>query len=193
MFKNTAKGFTLIELLIVIAVLGILAVAVLAAINPIEQINRSKDTGSRSDAEQLIGAIDRFYASKGYYPWVTSASITAISQDWDEVDSVWNDGATSVLGKLAASGTEELKASFVSKVTNSEYNQMRVYNEGAQGSSTYICFLPKSNNFESDAGDRCKGSGGSAVPVDYPDEACPGGTGDTAPCPAAKTCWSCLP
>jgi len=187
MFKNAAKGFTLIELLIVIAVLGILAVAVLAAINPIEQINRSKDTGSRSDAEQLIGAIDRFYASKGYYPWVTSASITAFSQGWDQVDSGWTDGTTSVLGKLAASGTEELKASFVSKVTNPEYNQMRVYNEGAQGSSTYVCFLPKSNNFESDAGDRCSGTGDSAVPSDYPDEACP------TTCSSLKTCWSCLP
>ncbi|NIT03538.1 prepilin-type N-terminal cleavage/methylation domain-containing protein, partial [Candidatus Saccharibacteria bacterium] len=53
------RGFTMIELLIVIAVIGILAIAVLAAINPIEQINRGRDTGSRSDAEQLIGAIDR--------------------------------------------------------------------------------------------------------------------------------------
>ena len=65
------KGFTLIELLIVITLLGILAVAVLSAINPIEQINRSRDTSSKSDAEQLINAIDRYYASKGYYPWTS--------------------------------------------------------------------------------------------------------------------------
>ena len=32
------KGFTLIELLIVISILGILAVAVLSAINPVEQL-----------------------------------------------------------------------------------------------------------------------------------------------------------
>jgi prepilin-type N-terminal cleavage/methylation domain-containing protein len=48
-------GFTMIELLIVIAVLGILAVAVLAQLTS-EQINRGRDTGSRSDAEQLISA-----------------------------------------------------------------------------------------------------------------------------------------
>ena len=45
-------GFTMIELLIVITILGILAVAVLSAINPIEQINRGRDTGRQSDAEQ---------------------------------------------------------------------------------------------------------------------------------------------
>ena len=62
---KSQMAFTMIELLIVIAILGILAVAVLAAINPIEQINRGRDTGSRSDAEQLLSAIDRFYAYKG--------------------------------------------------------------------------------------------------------------------------------
>src|SRR3989304_3138472 len=76
-------GFTMIELLIVIAILGILAIAVLAAINPIEQINRGRDTGSRSDAEQLISAIDRFYAFNGYYPWQTGAADTAnVAIDW---------------------------------------------------------------------------------------------------------------
>src|SRR3989339_899005 len=70
---SNQAAFTMIELLIVIAILGILAVAVLAAINPIEQINRGRDTGSRSDSEQLLSAIDRFYASQGYYPWRTAA------------------------------------------------------------------------------------------------------------------------
>ena len=51
----------MIELLIVIAILGILAVAVLAAINPIDRLT-GRDTGTRSDAEQLLGAIDRFNA-----------------------------------------------------------------------------------------------------------------------------------
>src|SRR3990167_838952 len=81
------RGFTLIELLIVIAVLGILAVAVLAAINPIEQINRSRDTGSRSDAEQLISAIDRYYATNGYYPWMTGASSNNTDVGWIEINA----------------------------------------------------------------------------------------------------------
>ena len=38
------NGFTLVELIIVIAVIGVLAVVLMMAINPIEQINKAKDT-----------------------------------------------------------------------------------------------------------------------------------------------------
>lgn len=75
--KSKSSGFTLIELLIVIAILGVLATAVLSAINPVEQINRGRDTGSQSDAEQLISAVQRFNANNGYYPWQTGAGDTA--------------------------------------------------------------------------------------------------------------------
>lgn len=58
-------GFTLIELLIVIAVLGILATAVLVAINPIEQINRSRDAGRISSVSQLGQAMQTYYTGQG--------------------------------------------------------------------------------------------------------------------------------
>jgi len=184
MKQKTAQGFTLIELLIVIAVLGILAVAVLSAINPIEQINRSRDTGSRSDAEQLLGAIDRFYATAGYYPWVSGADIKIISTAWGEVDNVvWTDGATPVMTKLSEAGTGELKASFTNRITANGYNTLFKWNRGTQGDSTYVCFLPKSDSFLTEAGNRC----GTTTPGDYPAEACP------ANCAVDKTCFSCLP
>ncbi|MCX6797274.1 MAG: prepilin-type N-terminal cleavage/methylation domain-containing protein [Candidatus Doudnabacteria bacterium] len=72
--KRINRGFTMIELLIVIAVLGVLAVAVLATINPIEQINRGRDTGSRGDTEQLLSAIDRYNANKCLWPWQDAAT-----------------------------------------------------------------------------------------------------------------------
>ena len=57
------KGFTLIELLVVITLIGILAVAVLSALNPIEQINKARDAGKRADSSQLLEALDRYFAS----------------------------------------------------------------------------------------------------------------------------------
>jgi prepilin-type N-terminal cleavage/methylation domain-containing protein len=166
--KTTAKGFTLIELLIVIAVLGILAVAVLSAINPIEQINRSRDTGSRSDAEQLLGAVDRFYATAGYYPWTTGAdsdntALTPLVEITDKAQLFGTD-AKAVLTLLSSGGSAELKDSFVSRITATGYNNLFIYNEGAQGNSTYVCFIPVSGAFLQEAADRCAGTRGTIPP-----------------------------
>lgn len=187
MKQRTAQGFTLIELLIVIAVLGILAVAVLSAINPIEQINRSRDTGSRSDAEQLIGAIDRYYATAGYYPWVTSATVANPPTGWVKVNNTdWMDNGTTpvaVISKLSEAGTGELKASFTNRISDASYNSLFVYNSGAAGASTYVCFSPKSAQFETEAATRC-----AAAPSDYPASAC----NNTTDCGSKGNC-SCLP
>ena len=176
------QGFTLIELLIVITLLGILAVAVLSAINPIEQINRSRDTASRSDAEQLINAVDRFYATVGYYPWKDSTdedffpapqAFTTVDDDWVDTQSV------SVLVKLTAEGTAEVKESFANRIKSSA-TPLNVYNNGGQGDSTYVCFEPRSAAFLKEAEDRCA----AELPLDYPVDSA---------CPAEGTSYSCLP
>ena len=181
-------GFTMIELLIVIAILGILAVAVLSAINPIEQINRGRDTGSRSDAEQLLSAIDRFYASNGYYPWQSGASDVAAAIDWISIDTttIGTNTTCPILYRLSdipaalatecagQNGTQELKASFVNKTEADSFNDLYIYNAGGGSDSTYVCFAPKSNNFKQEAVDRLDLDGDGnypddgAIPDDYP-------------------------
>ncbi|MEK7634177.1 MAG: prepilin-type N-terminal cleavage/methylation domain-containing protein, partial [Patescibacteria group bacterium] len=64
-------GFTLIELLIVIALLGALAVGLLAALDPFEQLKKGTDTGVRNTVSEVHGSIIRFYAIKNYMPWCT--------------------------------------------------------------------------------------------------------------------------
>lgn len=159
-------GFTMIELLIVIAVLGILAVAVLAAINPIEQINRGRDTGSRSDAEQLLSAIDRYYAAQGNYPWQVESTDTE-EMPWTDVSDVVDTADTPVpiLTKLSTGGTSEIKESFVNRLSATGYNPLYIYNAGSQGDSTYICFKPDSGSFTEEAKTRC-GENRDGMPED---------------------------
>jgi len=52
------KGFTLVELLVVIAVIGVLAAAVIVAINPGEMLKKSRDSTRLSDMDALRKAID---------------------------------------------------------------------------------------------------------------------------------------
>jgi len=70
MSDNKIKvGFTLIELLIVMAILGILAVIVLVAINPQEQFSRANDAGRITSVNQLGHQIQVYYtANDASYP-----------------------------------------------------------------------------------------------------------------------------
>jgi len=62
------KGFTLIELLVVIGILGILAAALLATINPIAQLQKSNDAHRKTDLESLQRALELYYQDTGSYP-----------------------------------------------------------------------------------------------------------------------------
>ena len=63
-------GFTLIELLIVIAILGILAAAVLVAVNPVKRQNQAKDANIKADIGSISTALQAYFTSpgQGSYP-----------------------------------------------------------------------------------------------------------------------------
>lgn len=74
-----SSGFTLIELLVVIAILGVLAGAVLVAINPLEQLARGRDAGRKSTVQQLGNAVQSFYtAQDATYPTQDATWMTTI-------------------------------------------------------------------------------------------------------------------
>ena len=62
------KSFTLIELLIVIAILGILAAAVLVAINPGKRMGQARDAQRKNDLGQLKNALETYNVVYGSYP-----------------------------------------------------------------------------------------------------------------------------
>lgn len=100
------KSFTLIELLIVIALLGALAVGLLAALDPFEQLKKGTDTGTRNTVSELHGAIIRYYAIKNYMPWCSDA------QNCNDPNQVTASSlANTVIANIVSTG--ELKTDFV--------------------------------------------------------------------------------
>lgn len=150
------KGFTLVELLIVIALIGILAVAILAAINPLEQLNRARDTGMESDASQLLAAIDRYFAVKEEFPWVTEDPLTYSSNDvalgdaglinaQDAVIGICENTACAVGGVLLT--TDELKSEFKNRrfmTSTAETGKLYLGKNTGASSSVYACWVPQS-------------------------------------------------
>lgn len=162
-------GFTMIELLVVIAVIGILAVALLSTLNPLEQIRKGRDTRTRADMSQLLGAVERYNASLGYFPWQRTEgqdlNIGGADVDWVQVnaDTVMDGctvsgGATCTIDEALATltSTSEVKASFIDRVTGATYADTYLfYDDESTGGSVVACFMPESQSFQKEAFDRC--------------------------------------
>lgn len=67
--NKLSRGFTLIELLVVIGILGILAAALVATIDPFEQLNKAKDASTENTLTEFQTALLRYYSIRGTMPW----------------------------------------------------------------------------------------------------------------------------
>jgi len=164
------KGFTLIELLIVIALLGALAVGLLATIDPFEQLKKGRDTSQRNAVSELYNAVLRYYSIKGYFPWNT-ASVTT-----DTSGPVFT-AFTSSIAELVAVG--ELKNRFQDLAGTGNLAKIYIYSPTSEQAA--VCFKPESKSFLADAntiydqsgltssgyGSECLGLGGTSLSCFY--------------------------
>ena len=206
-------GFTMIELLVVIAVIGVLAVAVLSSINPIEQINKGRDTGHRSDAAQLINAIDRYYSIHEIYPWNDAQYNTLLTDGQNDVPQTLLPGGTpancatsqntgAVPGsfcKITSAGvvpwltaltdTAEVKEGFTQRLTAPRPGgELWLYKDATTNATMYTCFAPASKAFQKEAIDACKDHYSNLPPG-----ACPAGPSGYTGTPAYTAEFICLP
>jgi prepilin-type N-terminal cleavage/methylation domain-containing protein len=136
-FKINKQGFTLIELLIVIALLGALAMGLLATIDPFEQLKRGTDSQKQNIVVEFANASARYYANNQSLPWGNAALTTTALNAAPIAGAV---------GTLITSS--ELKTGFNN--ISSAIQQTIVVSAGANGSGVTACFSPLSKQFRND-------------------------------------------
>lgn len=132
---SVIAGFTMMELLVVIALLGILVVGLLSALDPVEQINRGKDAEMQNTVAEYVNALQRYFTLKGKFP-----------------DGVINDPAASYLLSSNTALTDiniliaakELKSNFPLQVTVANNgNRIQANSEDADPPAIItVCYKP---------------------------------------------------
>lgn len=170
--KNNMKkfGFTLIELLIVIALLGALAVGLLAALDPFEQLKKGTDTSIRNTTTEFHGAVIRYYAIKNFMPWCANATCATFRDGSAEPNATTLSNLTNTISEIVSTG--ELKSDFVQLAGSGTLGKIYVSGNNANASVS-VCFRPTAKSFindpntkfESDGtevtGNACKSQGGT--------------------------------
>lgn len=143
LLKNL-RGFTLIELLIVIALLGALAVGLLAALDPFEQLKKGTDTGVRNTVSEVHGAVIRYYAIKNYMPWCTDATTCPSEPSTTNLSTA---PMTTSITNIVAAG--ELKMDFTTLAGTGTLG--KIYVTGSNTTATVaVCFKPTAKSFIAD-------------------------------------------
>ena len=124
---------------------------VIAAINPIEQANRARDTRFKADGGQLISAVDRYFTARSEFPWVTSGATANVDASYGFVSATTGDiGICDVTTGCSADGTllttSELKTEFrnrdfIQNAANVD-QQIMVGKDSGASASVYACFIP---------------------------------------------------
>jgi len=161
--KKFTKGFTLIELLIVIALLGALAVGLLAALDPFEQLKKGTDTGVRNTVSEIHGAIIRYYGIKNYMPWCTDGDTCSDPASLEMDDA----GGTTIINAIIAAG--ELKSDFAELAGSGTLGKITVTGDNADATVT-VCYKPTAKSFASDPNTKFTVAGVT------PNGSCPTGT-----------------
>lgn len=190
--NKIAKGFTLIELLIVIALLGALAVALLAALDPLEQIKKGTDTGVRNTVSEISGSFTRYASVKaGELPVPTGPITWQVigATDGTDVQTSGTDGQKAIAAAITAG---ELKADFFT-LAGDQLDKIYiagVYDDTQQ--KVYVCFRPTAKSFLADKNTKYYYPSGTTDGVMSESATCPDNAGINTTPGSNETCYWCV-
>lgn len=132
---NHSSGFSLIEIVVVVAIVAALIIAVISALNPIEQINRGRDSSSLLLASEFIKTTDRFQAINQPHPWEEDLLAEPLNSNLSR----------EIIDKFVSAN--ELKNSYISQSAQKLEKVFVTTHNGYE--EIFACFLPESKAFES--------------------------------------------
>lgn len=142
------SGFTLIELLVVIGILGILAAALVATIDPFEQLKKASDANVKNAMVEYLNANVRWYTTHNAFPWDTAANggVDCNASTAPNDSQLTSAGMASCIQALVTD--KEVKAAFATATRELK----EVYVTYDTTNNTIIgCFLPQSESQQRDA------------------------------------------
>ncbi|MFH1187174.1 MAG: prepilin-type N-terminal cleavage/methylation domain-containing protein [Candidatus Levyibacteriota bacterium] len=153
LFKNN-RGFTLIELLVVIGILGILAAALIATIDPFEQLKKADDSKIKNIVVEFQTANVRYYTTHSAFPW-NDTNVTNLNVNCQGVAALTfplqlGSGAlfTDCIGDSTISnsliGDGELKPSFSTNTI--DLDKIWLNWNSADSTNLIVCFSPTSKS-----------------------------------------------
>lgn len=146
---KSKRGFTLIELLIVIALLGALAVGLIGAIDPFEQLKKGTDTGVRDLVNQVQTAAIRYYSVKNAMPFAANPSSTDLATE----------PMVTAISNMISAG--ELRSDFTT-IQAGSLDKIWVTGTGAiagEQPAVSVCYQPNSKSFQADPNTKYQRSG----------------------------------
>ncbi len=154
--SKAKKGFTLIELLVVIGILGILASALVATIDPFEQLKKANDANVKNILVEFNNATIRYYATHNAYPWDSAANGGGGCNTNTAPSEMQLSGTAGTSCVTALVGDNELKQSF-SAATG---DLAKIYVTYDSTNNLVIgCFQPQSKSGQNDANTKFNGDG----------------------------------
>ncbi len=168
------KGFTLIELLVVIGILGVLAAALIATIDPFEQLKKATDTNVKNTTVEFVNSNIRYYTTHNLLPWADpSAGVACNTGSMPSAAPLTNAQMSACLTAIINDG--ELKTAFTT------VNYLSSILVTGTANSVIACFLPISKSQLKDTNTKYTSTG---TPVANPTTNCVGYNGST-------TCYWC--